>query len=510
MPLDLHAALAGHNHVPDIWPDPSPLPTGLAPVMPFDLGMLPAPFAPWIADVAERMQVPPEFVAVPAMVSAGAVIGRKIGIRPQEATEWYEVPNIWGLIIGRPGVIKSPAMQEGLRPISRLQAEARREFDQQNLKYEASAMERELRGEARKHALKARFKLDLKADTSDLPEQDDPAPTLRRYLANDTSYQSLGELLIENPNGMLVHRDEAMSLLRSLDREENVEARGFYLTGWNGTDDYTFDRISRGKNLYVPSLTISLVGSTQPGKIRDYVSSAVRGGASDDGMIQRFSLMVWPDIAADYVEQDRPTDSAARDGALKVFSWLDSLTAPKIGGRIDHFDEHRPYLRFDGGGLELFQEWRLGHEKRVRSGELHPAMESHLAKYRKLVPALALIHHLCSQGHGPVPGSSVRAALAWAAYLETHAHRIYSTAMDNSADAAREIIRHLRRGDIPPRFGAREILRRGWSGLTTKGAVADALDLLEDHHWVRAIEVPTGIKGGRPTIVYVANPKGLR
>jgi putative DNA primase/helicase len=36
-------------------------------------------------------------------------------------------------------------------------------------------------------------------------------------------------------------------------------------------------------------------------------------------------------------------------------------------------------------------------EKRLR-GDLHPALESHLAKYRKLVPALALICHLVDGG----------------------------------------------------------------------------------------------------------------
>ncbi|MDB5693088.1 MAG: hypothetical protein JWO81_2151 [Alphaproteobacteria bacterium] len=510
MPLDLHAALAARGEVPDIWADPKRLPSGLLAVRPFEMGMLPAPLIPWVSDIVGRMQVPAEFVAVPAIIGAGALIGRKIGIRPQEETDWHETPNLWGAVIGRPGVIKSPAMQEGLKPINRLQAEARRQFAQQNTVYEASALERELRGDARKQALKNRFKLNPKADASDLAQDDDPKPTLKRYVANDSSYQSLGELLIENQNGILVHRDEIMSLLRNLDREDNVEARGFYLTGWNGTDDYTFDRIIRGKNLHVPSLTISVIGSTQPGKIREYISSAIRGGASDDGMIQRFSLMVWPDIAPDYTEQDRPTDGSARHSAYQVFDWLDNLTAPKVGARVDPLDERRPYLRFDSQGLGLFREWRQGHEKRLRSGDLHPALESHLAKYRKLVPVLALIHHLCSRGNGSVPEMSVLAALAWAEYLESHAHRIYFSAIDNSADAAREIIRRLRSGDLPPRFGAREILRKGWSGLANKGAVADALDLLEDHHWVQAVDIPSGMKGGRPTVAYIANPKGLR
>ena len=37
-----------------------------------------------------------------------------------------------------------------------------------------------------------------------------------------------------------------VGLLRSLDQEANSEARGFFLSGWNGSDGYTFDRIIRG------------------------------------------------------------------------------------------------------------------------------------------------------------------------------------------------------------------------------------------------------------------------
>jgi len=36
------------------------------------------------------------------MTGLGAVIGRKIGIRPQKKHPWTEVPNLWALLIGRP------------------------------------------------------------------------------------------------------------------------------------------------------------------------------------------------------------------------------------------------------------------------------------------------------------------------------------------------------------------------------------------------------------------------
>ena len=92
----------------DDWPEPEPLPA-LPDVAPFDFDLLPNSLRPWIEDIAERVQCPPDFPAVGAIISLAAVVGRKIGIRPKRKDDWLEVPNLWGAIVGRPGVMKSPA-----------------------------------------------------------------------------------------------------------------------------------------------------------------------------------------------------------------------------------------------------------------------------------------------------------------------------------------------------------------------------------------------------------------
>jgi putative DNA primase/helicase len=92
------------------------LPVGLAPVEPFNSEFLPDALAPWIEDIANRLQCPPDYVAVTALTALGAVIGRRIGIKPQSKTDWIEIPNVWGVFIGRPGMLKSPAMGEALKP----------------------------------------------------------------------------------------------------------------------------------------------------------------------------------------------------------------------------------------------------------------------------------------------------------------------------------------------------------------------------------------------------------
>jgi len=182
------------------WPEPKPLPSGLAPVDSFSFDFLPDALAPWVEDVAHRLQCPPDYVAVAALVSLGAVIGRRIGIKPQAKTDWVEVPNLWGCFIGRPGMLKSPAMMEALKPIHRLEAEAAKQNEIDQKAYELGLSNYKIKAQVAamlaKKELKKTGKIDdLKFDAGNEPEE--PLPT--RYRTNDSSYEAIGELLIAIP-----------------------------------------------------------------------------------------------------------------------------------------------------------------------------------------------------------------------------------------------------------------------------------------------------------------------
>jgi hypothetical protein len=189
--------------------------------------------------------------------------------------------------------MKTPAIGEALKPLHRFESEAKKAYDTDLAEYHKRYQVWRLQNDA----AEARLKKLLQKDASPTIIFDDPqpdAPTERRYITSDTTYEKLGEILAQNPNGLLAHRDELVSLLRTLDREEYASARGFFLTAWSGKEPYTFDRIGRGRT-HIEATCLSLIGSTQPGRLAEYVRRAVSGGAGDDGLIQRFGLLVWPD-----------------------------------------------------------------------------------------------------------------------------------------------------------------------------------------------------------------------
>jgi putative DNA primase/helicase len=360
----------------------------------------------------------------------------------------------------------------------------------------------------RKDAAESRFKLDLKKNpgaTVSFDALEPEEPTERRYVTNDTTYEKLGEILAQNPNGVLAHRDELVSLLKTLDREEFCAARGFFLTAWGGTTPYKFDRITRGKT-HIEAACLSLLGSTQPGRLAEYVRRAVSGGAGDDGLIQRFGLLVWPDQSPEWKDVDRFPDSEARRAAWGAFEGFEGLTTEGVGAVKDEF-ESVPYLRFDDAAQDDFLEWRKDLESKLRSGEFIPAMEAHLAKYRKLVPALALISHLADNDTGPVGQPALLRAIALSEYFETHAKRAYGAGPEAETAAAKAILTHIRRDDLKEGFSARDVHQRGWSNLTGRDQVQAGLDLLCDLDWLTAYTKPTG---GRPTTHYRINPSSTK
>lgn len=231
----------------------------------------------------------------------------------------------------------------------------------------------------------------------------------------------------------------------------------------------------------------------------------------DDGMVQRLQLLAWPDITGPYRQADRYPDADARRLAHECYQDLAALEPLEIGAAWDEFDgpDAVPFLRFAEDAQEAFTEWHLGLEHRLRGDDLSPAFAAHLSKYRGLIPRLALVCHLANNAFGPVSSEAIGQALGWARYLESHAARAYASTALAEVEAARAIWRRVFKGDLAEPFTAREIYRKGWSGLGDKDRIAAGLTALCDVDWLRTIEGEPGERGGRPSIQYRVNPKAL-
>ena len=359
------------------WPTPESLPVGLPPVAPFHADLLPAGLRSYVMDIAERLQCPPDFPAVAFMVALSSLAGARIGIRPKAHDDWCCIPNLWGGVVGRPSVMKTPSMQEPLKMLHRLEALARSRHAEAKLDHESKMLIHKLKADAAKKRAQARLKNGVsEADLVELlrTEEQPKEPTLQRYVVNDSTVEKLGEILQENPDGVLVFRDELVAWLRTLDRDGHEGDRGFYLESWTGAQPFTYDRIGRG-TVHIESVTLAILGGIQPGPLRQYISAATQGGAGDDGLLQRFQLLVWPDVAPEWRNVDRWPDTEAKQVVWRIFECL-------VGLSLHHEEGEVPYVRFGPDAQIIFDEWRETLEHRLRNEAMPPVLEAHLGKFR--------------------------------------------------------------------------------------------------------------------------------
>ena len=497
------------------WPEPRPIRCELRPVAPFNAEvLLPPALGDWIADEAERMPCPVDFVAAAAIVTLGSLIGARCAIKPKARDSWLVVPNLWGAIVGDPSAKKSPAWGAAVRPLDMLVAKALEQHEAESGSFQCERMVHEARIDALKAQLKKAAKdgkespASVAAEIADLEEPTEPV--LRRYKTNDSTVEKLGEILRDNPHGVLVLRDELVGLISNWEREGREGDRAFFLEAWNGNQSFDTDRIGRG-HVRIENVCVSIFGGTQPDKLIGYLEQA-SDALANDGMLQRFQVIVFPDHRR-WEWRDRSPNREAREAAYSVFEKLADLDPVALGASPPDDLAKFPYFRFSPEAQEIFIEWSTDlHRERIER-EDSPIMRQHLAKYDKLFPALALILHLvdavANGVTGPVSAAAALRAAAWCEHLESHARRCYGMLADAGQRAAQTLADRLKRGMLPNGFTARDVRLKGWKHLGTDEAIGGALGLLEAGAWVRP-EANTGSDlGGRPTVRYRINPRVL-
>lgn len=515
--MNLYGAKQLNEPVDDLWLDPLPITAKKTKVDPLPPDALPDVIRNVAIDISHRMQTPADFAAATLIVQTGTVIGAGCSIRPKQNDNWQEVPNLYGGIVGDPATKKSPTINQCLQPIRRLEEAARTKFEHDYKEFEANKtiyeQQKKIAQDEFKKLLrkydpdKGLFIRDSKSSYRDLLESEPKEPKVKRFLCGDTTIEKLGDIAAHNSRGILVVRDELMALINSWYKPGHENDRQFYLEGWSGNLPHQVDRIKRG-SLYIPNLCISVIGGIQPTLLIKHLSRMLNG--ENDGMFQRFNMLVYPDPIHQWQNIDREPDYVAINKLNEVIEIL-AMTDFIEFGAVQHDEATSPYFHFEDDAQQIFYKWQEElHNYKIQQN-LPDFIKQHLAKYESLVPSLALIFHLVdcasNQFSGSVSKEALLRAIAYVEYLESHMHRIYSIATDIAVEGAKVLCGMIEAGDIDDTFTARKIYRMGRSLLDNPELVQSACEVLEQHHWIQSRQsLPTG-SGGRPTTIYYVNPK---
>lgn len=488
-------ALADKTEPEAVTPDAPAVPA----FAPFPVDVLPEPIRSFVADAAKSIGCDPSYVALPLLSGLAAAIGNTHRIALKRG--WTEPAIVWTAIVGESGTHKTPAFKAALKAIRKAQAQAFKEHEAAMAEWEAQ----HLRYDAELTAWKRDA---AKAKPGDgytvAPPEKPTQPIARRYIVSDTTTEALAPILLGNPRGVLLARDELAGWIGSFDRYAKAGKAGADSAHWlsmhNG-EALTIDRKTGiPPTIHVPSASVSIAGGIQPG----ILARALGQEHHESGLLARLLFAMPPRRVKRWTETD--VDANTEAAVAAVFDRLFGLTMEP--------DPESP-LMADGEGPDMRPRLvRLADDGKrawVRFYNEHAGEQVNLsgdeaAAWSKLegyAARLALVVHLTRWAAGDatlrdparVDEASIGAGVVLARWFGDEARRVYAILSESDDDReTRRLVELIRRKGGS--MSGRELVQASRAFRTVADAEAALSVLVEAGagSWV----TPEQRAGGRP------------
>lgn len=451
---------------------------------PFPVNVLPEPLRSFVTSSAQAIGCDSAYIALPLLAALAAAIGNTRRIQLKRG--WSEPAIVWAVIVGESGTQKTPAFRLVLQPLRDLQAKAMKAHAAALETYEIEILRFEKRLAEWKRS---------KSDRD--PPQKPELPPATRMVVSDTTVEALAPILLANPRGVLLARDEIGGWLGSFDR---------YSGGKGGADEahwlsmhagecITIDRkTGMPRTIYVPSASVSVTGSIQPG----ILDRALGAEHRESGLLARLLLAMPPRRAKQWTEAEiSPLIEAA---VLAIFERLHELDFVRdVDG-----DAHPVTLPLTPAGkaawIRFYNEH--GREQADLTGDLSAAW----SKLEGYAARLALVLHCVRwaaedrtlAAPDEVDEVSVEAGVALSRWFGHEARRVYGILAENDeARERRQLVEWIERrgGSVTLReltHGVRQYRGKSY-------AARAALDTLAKAGIGRWTHPAPGSAGGRPS-----------
>ncbi len=480
----------------------------------FDASLMPSPFKENCLDIAERLGVPVEMVLFPMLAGFGSLIGRKLAVHPnQKDKSWYEHPTFWCMTVGRPSIKKSPAQNYGLSPLSAVASKFIKEYQDQkeDIKVRRDMLDKKYKNllkelDKKNQTDKGEFALQMElVETQKLIDELPDGPL--RFTSSDSTMEMLCHLLSKNERGIALVRDELAGWILGMRKSGREGEREFFLEAWTGQGAFDQDRVGRG-HIHVDNPRVTVIGSTQPSKAEPLVNPSLSDFV-DDGLVQRFQFLLSYDGNPGSASIDREENLDAKNKVNEVF---DAFLNPVFNSKLE-LRGYATLIGFDQSASPLYKNWVLDLEAKMKvldSSEF--LLESHLGKYRNLVPKLGLViecirNYESIESMTSISEDSTRKAIAICDFLEKHARNFYSSTNKAPYITAKSLSNHIKSGKLTDGMTLRELSRKHWKGTKNREQLDMALSVLEESNWIKIMSVKSDT--GRPSEVIRIHPDAL-
>ena len=388
----------------------------------FPLDVFPQNVQSIILDMAKYENYKIEFIATSMLSAVSAALGGTYRIRIKG--DWQSNGALYVILVGRPGLGKTPPLEAAYRPI--------RKHDYVLFKAYEAEME----------AWKAAGENGRK-------------PVLKRTIISDFTPESLLLTHNNNPRSVVILVDEIMGMFNSANRYTNGQLIEQLLTAWSGgTLDVT--RVSISVPVHIEHPCINIIGTTQTKRVHELF----RKGYEENGLLDRI-LFVLPKSSrmSEWVNRDDDGEMISL-AAVRWERMLDKVLALDYDTGAEERIPH--VLSMDREAKEYFFAWWNKKVERINRIEDDAEVDSREMKHPAHVARLALIvqvlRYASDESHLQfVDMVSVKAAIRLNDYFEDSYIRIRSFVANDTCEEPPKVLLSL----LPDTFDTKTAIAIG-------------------------------------------------
>ena len=360
------------------------------------LGVFPAKLQDMVLTLARQENYSIEYTMASLIAAASTAIGNAIGIRIRGG--WISSPILYMILVGRPGMGKTPPIDFAFRPIRKHDAKIIKRFKADMESYNAII-------EAQKGK---------KEEKVPLP----PKPILKRTVISDFTPEALLRALDDNPRGVVVYVDEIMGMFNAVNQYNKGQLIEQLLTAFSGKP-LDVSRCSIPIPIHIEHPFINLVGTMQTTRVHELVDK----GYKDNGLLDRI-IFVYPssqEISDWQIDEDAASSTFDQYTTMweeVINKIIDLPMSISIDGTLQNI------LNFSPEASAHFTEWRNASIRAINQIKDDGLIDSRVMKAPMITARLALVIQIlrwaCGEVHKDfVDMDSIKSAISLSSYFES-------------------------------------------------------------------------------------------
>ena len=350
-----------------------------------------------------------EYTAASMLSAVASAIGNSLHIRIKG--NWVVNPVLYMILVGRPGLGKTPPLNAIFKPIRQVDKLAYHKYEKEMQEYN----QRQAESKAKSNAA-----------------TDEDKPILMKTIVSDFTPEALMKAHHNNQRGVVILVDEIMGLFNSTNRYNSGQLIEQLLTTFSG-GSLDIVRMNNPMPISIEHPCINMIGTTQT----KLMPKIFQKGYEENGFLDRvlFVLPKSPKIAP-WVMTDKDEINKSLLAATKwdkIINKVLSLTLSTEDGTRNIIPL---ILEFDAEACKFFYDWWNRNVDAINAIEKDEDVESRIMKSTLIVGRLSLVVQVmrwaCGESHiQNVDISSVKSAIQIYEYFEKSYRRIQAYVSNN-------------------------------------------------------------------------------